>query len=169
MERLPTESALGLKWDTEDDSFVWDVAKKLPQFLTTDPVTPRALVSAIYSLFDPLGFIAPYLMKAKLLLQMLSRKGVGWDDPLGEDERAQWRRWLEDLAKLCKIRVNRCLKPSMFREIVEIQLHLFSDASRSGYSAVAFLRLTDSDNQVCSAFVMGKARLAPIREISIPS
>ena len=56
----------------------------------------------------------------------------------------------------------------MFGYIVEIQLHLLSDASRSGYSAVAFLRLTDSDKQVYCAFVMGKARLAPIREISIP-
>ena len=99
-EKLPTESALGLKWNTEDDSFVWDVAEKLSRFMNTEPVTRRDLVSAVYSLFDPLGFIAPYLMKAKLLLQMLVRKGVGWDDPLGGDERAQWRRWLEDLPKL---------------------------------------------------------------------
>ena len=31
---------------------------------------------------------------------MLVRKGVGWDDPLGDDEGAQWRHWLEDLPKL---------------------------------------------------------------------
>ena len=167
MENLPTESVLGLKWNTEDDSFVWDVAEKLSRFLNTEPVTRRDLVSAAYSLFDPLGFIAPYVMKAKLLLQMLVRKGVGWDDPLGEDERAQWRRWLEDLPRLSEIRVNRCFKPAVFGDIVEIQLHLFSDASRSGYSAVAFLCLTDSDKQVYCAFVMGKARLAPIREILI--
>ena len=166
MDKLPTESALGLKWNTEDDSFVWDVAEKLSRFLKTEPVTRRDLVSAVYSLFDPLGFIAPYMMKAKLLLQMLVRKGVGWDDPLGEDERAQWRRWLEDLPKLSEIRVTRCFKPAVFVDIV--RLHLFSDASRSGYSAVAFLRLTDSDKQVYCAFVMGKARLAPIRETSIP-
>ena len=168
IEKLPTESALGLKWNTENDSFVWDVAEKLSRFLNTEPVTRRDLVSAVYSLFDPLGFIAPYLMKAKLLLQMLVRKGVGWDDPLGEDERTQWRRWLADLPKLSEIRINRCFKPAVFGNIVEIQLHLFSDASRSGYSSVAFLRLTDSDKQVYCAFVIGKSRLAPIREISIP-
>ena len=55
---LTTESAFGLKWNTEDDSFVWDVAKKLSRFLKTEPVTRRELVSAVYSLFDPLGFIA---------------------------------------------------------------------------------------------------------------
>ena len=94
-------------------------------------------------------------MKAKLLLQILVRKGVGWDDPLEEDGREQWRRWLEDL-------------PAVFGDTVEIQVHLFYDTSRSGYSAVAFIRLTDSDKQVYSAFVMGKAMLAQIREISIP-
>ena len=168
VEKLPIESALGLKWKTEDDTFVWDVTEKLPRFLNTEPVTRRALVSAVYSLFDPLGFIAPYVMKAKLLIQMLCRKGVGWDDPLGEDECAQWKRWLDDLSKLSEIRVNRCFQPADFGDIVEIQLHLFSDASRVGYSAVAFLRLTDNNNLVYCAFVMGKARLAPIREISIP-
>ena len=39
MDKLLTESALGLKWDTEDDSFVWDVADKLSRFLKTEPVT----------------------------------------------------------------------------------------------------------------------------------
>ena len=38
----------------------------------------RGIVSAVYSLFDPLGFITPYIMKAKLLLQTLSRKRLGW-------------------------------------------------------------------------------------------
>ena len=47
-------------------------------------------------------------------------------------------------------------------------MHLFLDASRQGYAAVAYLRLKDMTNQVHCAFVMGKARLAPIREISIP-
>ena len=107
MEKLPTESALGLEWNTADGSFVWDVAEKLSRFVKTEPVTRRYLLSAVYFLFDPLGLIAPYLVEAKLLLQMLVRKGVGWDGPLAEDEKAQWRRWLEDLPKLSEIRVNR--------------------------------------------------------------
>ena len=168
VEKLPIQSALGLKWNTEDDTFVWDVTEKLRRFLSTEPVTRRALISAVYSLFDPLGFIAPYVMKAKLVIQMLCRKGVGWDDALGEDENAQWKRWLDDLSNLSEIRVNRCFQPAHFGNIVEIQLHLFSDASRVGYAAVTFLRLTDDNNTVHCAFVMGKARLAPIREISIP-
>ena len=49
-----------------------------------------------------------------------------------------------------------------------VQLHLFSDASRVGYAAVAYLRLVETGGNVHIAFVMGKSRLAPLREISIP-
>ena len=125
-------------------------------------------MSAAYSLFDPLGFIAPYTMKAKLLLQTLSRKRLGWDETLQETDKEQWKRWLDDLPKLHEIQVDRCFKPKGFGEVKEVQLHLFSDASRQGYAAAAYLRLKDVTNQVHCAFVMGKARLAPIREISIP-
>ena len=47
---------------------------------------------AVYSLFDPLGFITPYAMKAKLLLQTLSKKKLSWDDPLEEANKGQWKR-----------------------------------------------------------------------------
>lgn len=107
-------------------------------------------------------------MKAKLLLQTLSRKRLGWDDLIEETERTQWKRWLDDLPKLEEIRVDRCFKPKEFDEVKEAQLHLFSDASRQGYAPVAYLRLKDASNRIHCAFVMGKARLAPIHEISIP-
>ena len=41
---------------------------------------------AVYSIFDPLGFIARF-MKAKLPLQTLSRKRLGRDDSLEEDDK----------------------------------------------------------------------------------
>ena len=47
-------------------------------------------MSVVFSLFDPLGFIAPYIMKAKPILQMLSRKKIGWDKPLDENKNVQW-------------------------------------------------------------------------------
>ena len=168
LEKLPTETGLGLKWNIEEDKFVWEVTEKMLQRVIQEPVTRRGIVSAVYSLFDPLGFIAKCAMKAKLLLQTLSRKRLGWDDTLEETDKEQWKGWLDDLPKLHQIQVDRCFKPKGFGEIKEVELHLFSDASHQGYAAVAYLRLKDVTNQVHCAFVMGKARLAPIREISIP-
>ena len=48
---------------------------------------------AVYSVFDPLGFITPYAMKAKLLLQTISRKKLSRDDPLEEANKGYWKRW----------------------------------------------------------------------------
>ncbi|XP_022780505.1 uncharacterized protein LOC111321804 [Stylophora pistillata] len=168
LEQLPTESVLGLKWNIEEDKFVWEVMEKMLQRVSQKPVKRRGIVSAVYSLFDPLGFIAPYAMNAKLLLQTLSRKRLGWDDTLEETDKEQLKRWLDDLPKLHQIQVDGCFKPQGFGEVKDVQLHLFSDATRQGYAAVAYLRLKDVTNQVHCAFVMGKERLTPIREISIP-
>ena len=88
LEELPTESSLGLKWNTEDDKFVWEVLEKILHSVNKKPMKQRGIVSAVYSLFDPYGFIAPYVMKAKLLL--LSRKRLGWDDLACEQ--ALWSR-----------------------------------------------------------------------------
>lgn len=74
--QLPTESALGLKWNTEEEKFEWEVLEKILQSMNQIPMIRRGIMSAVYSPFDPLGFLTPYVMKAKLLLQTLSRKGL---------------------------------------------------------------------------------------------
>ena len=142
--------------------------EKMWQRVSQKPVTRRGIVSAVDSLFDPLGFIAPYAMNAKLLLQTRSIKRLGWDDTLEETDIEQWKRWWDDPPKLHQIQVYRCFKPKGFGEVKEEELHLFSNGSRQGYAAVSYLRLKDVTNQFHCAFVMGKAGLAPIRKISIP-
>ena len=82
-------------------------------------MTRTGLVSGVYSLFDPLGFIAPYTMKAKLLLQTLTRKRLGRNDLIEETERTQWKQWLDDLPKLAEIQVDRCFKPTEFSKFEE--------------------------------------------------
>jgi hypothetical protein len=167
IEHLPTESTLGVKWNVEEDKFVWEISQERFTVVSNKP-NSQGILSVIYSMFDPLGFITPFTMKAKLLLQILSRMKIGWDDQIGETERTQWIRWLEYLPKLTELQVDRCFKPETLGDIKSVELHLFSDASRVGYSAVAYLRLVDVNGCIHCAFVMGKAQLAPIREISIP-
>jgi hypothetical protein len=50
LDRLPTESALGIKWNTEEDVFVWDVAERMLQLVNESFVTRRAIVQFIRSL-----------------------------------------------------------------------------------------------------------------------
>ena len=72
------------------------------------------------------------------------------------------------MPKLQEIQINRCFKPENFGEVRDAQLHWLSNGSCAGYGAVVYLRLVDDRKKIHCAFVIGKARLAPIREITIP-
>ena len=52
-------------------------------------------------------------------------------------------------------------------ESIEIQLHVFADASEMGLCDVAYLRFEKGDN-INVSFVMGKTRVAPIKATIIP-
>ena len=38
------------------------------------------------SIFDPLGFIFPLTIKARILMQDIWSSGINWNDPLRENE-----------------------------------------------------------------------------------
>ena len=81
---LPTQRALGVQWDLEDDQLTFSVS--VPE----KPLTRRGVLSIVNSLCDPLGLVAPVVLVGKLLLQKLTILGrektndqpLRWDDPL---------------------------------------------------------------------------------------
>ena len=53
--------------------------------------------------------------------------------------------------------------------ISSIELRTFTDASELALSAVSYLRIEHIDESVSVAFVIGKARVAPIKRMTIPN
>ena len=51
-------------------------------------------------IFDPLGFVAPFVLSAKLIPQRLCKKGLGWDEIIPEEDLFEWQKWLAELPKL---------------------------------------------------------------------
>ena len=161
-DALPIQRALGLQWDMESDKFIFDGVLK------DKPTTRRGILSLVSSVYDPLGFLAPVVLHAKKLLQDLCREKLGWDDPIGEVERERWENWKGKLPSLARIAVNRCLKPINFEELKHSELHNFADASQFAYGAVSYLRMVDSKDNIHSAFLMGKSRLAHLKPMTVP-
>ncbi|XP_038062679.1 uncharacterized protein LOC119733173 [Patiria miniata] len=161
-DHLPVERTLGVRWDVEADKFGFEAAVKCK------PATRRGILSTVSSLYDPLGFLAPFILPVKILLQDLCRQGRGWDEKVEECEMMRWKRWLDDLPRLTCVTIDRCLQPREFSDIVAFQLHHFSDASERGYAAVSYLRVVDVHGKIHCAFVMGKARLCPVKQVTIP-
>ncbi|KAK0154145.1 hypothetical protein N1851_003769 [Merluccius polli] len=106
-------------------------------------------------------------MMAKMLLQELCRKNLGWDEAIPHVLSKQWADWLEDLQKVAEFKIDRCIKPKDFSNPVTAQLHHFSDASEVGYGTVSYLRL-EKNSKVHVAFMMGKARVVPLKQTTIP-
>ena len=80
----------------------------------------------------------------------------------------QWQGWITELQQLDAFYVDRCFAPKDFGRIKAAQLHHFCDTSEVGYGTVSYLRLTSYSNNVHSAFVMGKARVTPLKQTTIP-
>ena len=110
----------------------------------------------------------PREVRAKFILQDLCRRKLDWDDDIPADALAKWNDWLKELPLLDEFKMDRCYDTAKLRNIVDVQLHHFSDASESGYGAVTYIRLADDEENVCCSLVTGKSRLAPIKNVTIP-
>ncbi|XP_046543495.1 uncharacterized protein LOC124253722 [Haliotis rubra] len=121
------------------------------------------------SLYDPLGLVSPVLLPAKKILQDLCKdKSLDWDDIVSEENQQLWKQWLANLQSLRSLKIDRCMKPDYFGNIVSKQLCVFSDASTNGYGCSAYIRLSDNCNNIHTVLLMGKSRLAPMKTQSIP-
>ncbi|XP_041789702.1 uncharacterized protein LOC121604290 [Chelmon rostratus] len=158
---IPMHSVLGIKWDVEADVFSFNVALK------EKPATRRGILATVASVYDPLGFLSPYILSGKQVLQEMCKRGVGWDEPVPPALETKWKIWLCDLENLQKIQIPRCLIPENLSTIQKIELHHFSDASSNGYGQCSYIRIV-ADEQVHCTLVMGKARVAPTSIVTIP-
>jgi hypothetical protein len=102
IDELPVTRALGLQWNVQEDVFQFKVISQ------DKPMTKRCVLSTLSSLFDPMGFVCPIILEAKNLMQRLRLLKKDWDDPLPEEERLQWERWLNELSSLSRIEIPRC-------------------------------------------------------------
>lgn len=156
------ERALGVQWCVASDTFQFRVTIK------ENPFTRRGVLSTVASIFDPLGFVAPFILIGKKILQTMCRDKVGWDEPLPEDLKPHWEIWLRDLLDLSIIRISRCYVPPAYKDVQCYELHTFSDASVTGYGVCSYLRTVTVNGEVHCALVMGKARVAPTKMTTIP-
>lgn len=156
-----TIKALGLKWDLKQDEF------RYTQHLLQNhsSITKRTILSDIQKLFDPLGWISPSIVSAKMLIQKLWIQKLGWDDEVNPDIKEEWLNLREDYNNIHDIRINRWLETD---RMCTLQIHGFSDASMNAYAATVYLRVENLDGQICTKLIASRTRVAPVKTISLP-
>ncbi|XP_069988601.1 uncharacterized protein [Penaeus vannamei] len=107
LEDQSKERALGMLWHVNTDYLGFDV-----QVMHDRTKTKRNVLSTRSTVFDPLGYVSPFILQARRIFQQLRRLQKGWDEPLPIKLEEQWGRWLADLPEIKRFNVPRCFNPT---------------------------------------------------------
>ena len=159
---LPVVKTLGVLWTPNEDVFKYQVHPPSRDHYSTK----RAFLKGIATLFDPLGFLSPYVIRAKIILQEMWESGADWDDLVEESLSRKAQESCEELSELPRLCVPRCLRTEL--GVKKITLHTFTDASQQAYGAATYARHLYEDGSVTCRLVASKSRVAPLQAVSIP-
>ncbi|GBM93008.1 hypothetical protein AVEN_178280-1 [Araneus ventricosus] len=159
---------LGLVWNNLDDTLGID-SHSLLSNLNENECTKRNVLHTAAKLFDPSGFISPFLIRIKCLLQELWQLGIGWDEVFTGQIKENFQNWCKEIKDLQNLKIPRYYFPDQIViDNQDIQLHVFSDASLKSFGAVAYLRYKTSKGKFQTSFVISKSRVAPIKKLTLP-
>ena len=117
-------------------------------------------------IFDPLGILSVFTIRMKVMFQTLCLQKVSWDEVLQGSARLEYMAFLSKLQQLSKVRIPR----NLFRgqNARSYQLHGFSDASEQANACTVYVRIEYENGEVETKIVASKARVAPVKQLTIP-
>ncbi|VDO05251.1 unnamed protein product [Haemonchus placei] len=147
---------LGIPWNHKTD--ILSITCKLKHSST---LTKRKVLQLTHSTFDPLGWLIPLLLKAKLFLQDLWKHKYNWDESLSSPLTETWKTIYEQAAGfVCSI--PRVIATFTIKHHCELMT--FVDASIRSFAAAVYLRTINSDEAIRSTLVMARQRPAPLNQ-----
>ena len=129
-------------------------------------ITKKQWLSKISTIFDPMGFVAPFIVQARILTQRMWVKGYEWDEKIEGDIETACRNWLNEICCLSEIKMSRWL--GFNQHVVDTEFHVFVDASGDAYGAVCYVRRVYVDKSVKICFVLSRGRVAPLKCMTVP-
>ena len=158
-------SALGVVWNVKADELLIRVPKGKKPFQRTK----RGILSFVMSLYDPMGFMSPFILPLKILLQKLVIANCDWDDELADEYATELEKCLLNIDQVESIRIQRCYTTAELKEVVNRSIHVFSDGSNVAYGACVYLRSEDIEGKVETQLMFGKSRVCPAKKtITVP-
>lgn len=152
---------LGLIWDCHSDNLMY----RINEYSKHLPVTKRTILAVTAQIFDPLGLLAVCIIKPKILLQRLWLEKLSWDEAVPLQLYTSWTEFRDQLPVLNNLRTFRhviCQNP------ISIQLHGFCDSSEQAYGGCIYVRSIDNDGEVHVRLFCAKAKVAPLKSITLP-
>ena len=144
-ESTCTVKILGMIWNTQLDLLSY------PSYShSSDLYTKREIVRLTSSLFDPLGYLSPVHISAKIFIQKLWQLNLEWDKPLNEELVDEWKIIHGELDSIRKITIQR---PYFSNDInsneLSHELHVFADPADLLTRGISSLELQQSTLWTC--------------------
>jgi hypothetical protein len=150
---------LGVKYLPNEDVLMFSFCDKMDNVETE---TRRTVLKQLHRVYDPMGMLSPFTLKAKQMFQRSWIVTGDWDDPLPEELATTWQNWKDDVQVLDEIKIKRCLVPEDFTK-PKFELHAFGDACESSYGAAVYLRVEDLEtSRIHTALLCSKTRVSPL-------
>ena len=149
---------LRMSWKPAVDLFTFKFNSK--KGLHAD--TPRQLVSIQASMFDPFGWLSPFALLLRQLLQRALLGGRGWDSPLDEDVKTKFNTLAGGIPLLENLTIPRWWNTEETADAVDEQLHVFCDASANGYGAVAYRRVIGTNGAIHVTILCARSHVVPL-------
>ena len=98
------------------------------------------ILSQINGIYDPLGLVSPFVVKAKMYLRKLwaLEPKLDWDDPIPQSLFKQWIDFFQQMFLLYQLTFNRCARPK--HPVGQPMMISFSDASTDAFGACVYVR-----------------------------
>ncbi|GIY94824.1 reverse transcriptase [Caerostris extrusa] len=127
----------------------------------------RPVLSTAAKVFDPVGFLSPFVVRIKRLMQEIWERRLDWDSKLREDLESKWKKWCAEIEVSGEMKIERCYFSNVVGKLDSVEVHIFSDASIVAYGAVAYFGYVNL-REVGTSFVMSKCRISPLKKLSLP-
>jgi len=160
--QAPVIKTPGISWNSIEDLFTVTASSVLPDFQTTK----RNVLRKVATIFKPLGFVCPYVIVAKILLQELWVRSYDWDDVVQDEIANKIGDWFEQLNSLNEVKIPRCLRspePVKLKRIVK-----FVDAFQQAYGAAVYIRCKYHNDAIPSHLIAVRGKVAPLTPMTAP-
>jgi len=152
-------NVLGYKWDKFQNELFVEIPNAW-NFGDMSSITKSKVLSLASQVFDKIGFTSPAVLILKMLLQESWALDLKWDEEWNAQKSSKVKSRFDQIYSLQNIKVPRCAVGSCR----ELQLHVFTDASKYAYGGIVFVRNVTEQHVVNIQYIVARSRVAPLEK-----
>ncbi|XP_049318369.1 uncharacterized protein LOC125780328 [Bactrocera dorsalis] len=157
-----TSELLGLYWHAKSDNLRFFMKRHSDN---QNKSSKRTILSEVAQIFDPLGFLSPLTIKAKMLLQELWLQKIGWDHQVPSKVLQSWQSLQLELQQIDTLNIPRWINTS---KATNCEFHGFCDASQLAMAAAIYVTVHSASGETLTTLLCAKTKVAPLKRLTIP-